>query len=402
MAFVALRCPNCSGDIQLDDSKEFGFCLYCGSKVMIQREVGSDSVRTQLSNLKPILERSFKDGDYKKTLEFSEKLIAENAADADVWYMRGMCLALTDGFEVKGDRDEKSSYSLKPTKEAESCFYNYTALSGKEVDFYKESLPIYEDWAKKRGWFAARWITFCYGLGLGTEISYEKAVYYYLAVTSVRTAENIEDPIAFYMTYVPVSVLTGDGCIRVPYQLSEFGDYDFLGLKGQFTVDGRKLRRIGKCCFKSSGLTKIALPNTMESIGEEAFMNSDLESIDIPSSIETIEARTFYGCKKLKKVSIPDTVEEIRERAFGETVSLTSLVIPPSVKLVGRNVVYCNDRRSRMTVYVYGNPRTCENAFADGKRVLPCNKMMEPEDYGKDPSESRESKRGIRGIFGKN
>ncbi len=402
MALIALRCPYCSGDIQLDDTREFGFCLYCGSKVMVQKDASSEPVNAPLSNLKPIVKKSFQDGDYVKCLEYSEKLIAENAADADVWYMRGMCLALQDGFSIEGDRDDKSSYSLKPTKEAESCFYNYTALSGKEVDFYKESLPIYEEWAKKGEWYSARWITFCYGLGLGTEVDYEKSIYYYLEVASVRSKLYFEEPFVIDFTYVPLSILTGDGCIRVPYELSRFGDYDFLGLKGSFTVDGRKLRIIGKSCFKSSGLTGITLSDKLESIGEEAFMDSDLEQIDIPPLVETIETRTFCGCKKLKNVTIPNGVKDIKGEAFKDTVSLSMLVIPPSVNFVGSNVVHCSSRKSRMTVYVYGNPRTCENAFADGRRVLPCHKMMEPEDYGKSPSESREAKRGIRGIFGKN
>ncbi|MBR1763582.1 MAG: zinc ribbon domain-containing protein [Eubacterium sp.] len=34
MGMVALKCPGCGADIELDDSREFGFCNYCGTKVM--------------------------------------------------------------------------------------------------------------------------------------------------------------------------------------------------------------------------------------------------------------------------------------------------------------------------------------------------------------------------------
>ena len=34
MAMIAIKCPQCGADIQLDDSREFGFCNYCGTKVM--------------------------------------------------------------------------------------------------------------------------------------------------------------------------------------------------------------------------------------------------------------------------------------------------------------------------------------------------------------------------------
>lgn len=38
MALIQLRCPNCNGSIQMDDTKEAGFCMYCGSKFMVQDE----------------------------------------------------------------------------------------------------------------------------------------------------------------------------------------------------------------------------------------------------------------------------------------------------------------------------------------------------------------------------
>ncbi len=34
MGFVALKCPSCGADIEIDDSREFGFCSYCGTKIM--------------------------------------------------------------------------------------------------------------------------------------------------------------------------------------------------------------------------------------------------------------------------------------------------------------------------------------------------------------------------------
>ena len=38
MGFVALKCPQCGEDIELDDSREFGFCQYCGTKIMQERQ----------------------------------------------------------------------------------------------------------------------------------------------------------------------------------------------------------------------------------------------------------------------------------------------------------------------------------------------------------------------------
>ena len=39
MGYIAARCPACGGEIQLDDSKESGFCLHCGSKVILSEAI---------------------------------------------------------------------------------------------------------------------------------------------------------------------------------------------------------------------------------------------------------------------------------------------------------------------------------------------------------------------------
>ena len=39
MGMIALKCPQCGADIQLDDTREFGFCNYCGTKVMQDKVV---------------------------------------------------------------------------------------------------------------------------------------------------------------------------------------------------------------------------------------------------------------------------------------------------------------------------------------------------------------------------
>lgn len=40
MAFVAAKCPACGGDLQLDNTMEKGFCMYCGSQVIVQQAIG--------------------------------------------------------------------------------------------------------------------------------------------------------------------------------------------------------------------------------------------------------------------------------------------------------------------------------------------------------------------------
>lgn len=39
MAIRALKCPSCGADITLDDSREYGFCSYCGSQIQVGEQV---------------------------------------------------------------------------------------------------------------------------------------------------------------------------------------------------------------------------------------------------------------------------------------------------------------------------------------------------------------------------
>ncbi len=49
MPFDAVRCANCGGEIQLDDAKESGVCIYCGMKVIYKDAVIKLQVSGNLS-----------------------------------------------------------------------------------------------------------------------------------------------------------------------------------------------------------------------------------------------------------------------------------------------------------------------------------------------------------------
>lgn len=38
MKVIKLVCPNCKANLELDDSREFGFCQYCGTKIFLAKE----------------------------------------------------------------------------------------------------------------------------------------------------------------------------------------------------------------------------------------------------------------------------------------------------------------------------------------------------------------------------
>ena len=125
MALISLKCTNCSGNIELDDSREFGFCMYCGTKVMITRDVNNItvemSVKDQRASLKPLAAAYCEKGEFDRAEEMTRKLIAINAADADIWRIDGICGLM------------KSDYPyVDPPEQARRSLENSCVLSGIE------------------------------------------------------------------------------------------------------------------------------------------------------------------------------------------------------------------------------------------------------------------------------
>ena len=43
MDIINLKCPNCGGSIQMDETGGNGICLYCGERFLAREEIGSGS-----------------------------------------------------------------------------------------------------------------------------------------------------------------------------------------------------------------------------------------------------------------------------------------------------------------------------------------------------------------------
>lgn len=50
MNIHTLKCPNCSGDVQIDDTRDFGFCTYCGTKIVLSKDVPSNATDAFVDN----------------------------------------------------------------------------------------------------------------------------------------------------------------------------------------------------------------------------------------------------------------------------------------------------------------------------------------------------------------
>lgn len=94
MPFVQVRCTSCGGDIQLDDSKDGGFCVHCGTKVVFKEAVekmelsGSVSVKgiADLEKLLQNAETFRKLGDFTKETEILSKITNDYPEDYRAWW----------------------------------------------------------------------------------------------------------------------------------------------------------------------------------------------------------------------------------------------------------------------------------------------------------------------------
>ena len=87
MGFVAVKCPQCGADIQLDDSREFGFCNYCGTKVMQDKILveHSGSVKIddsdKLQNLYKLARRARENNDSENAAKYYSTILTDNPDD---------------------------------------------------------------------------------------------------------------------------------------------------------------------------------------------------------------------------------------------------------------------------------------------------------------------------------
>lgn len=84
MGFVVVKCPNCGAEVNLDESRDFGFCSYCGTKVVqdkiIVEHTGSIRVdrSERLNNLYILARRARDDNNSEKAAQYYDQVLQED------------------------------------------------------------------------------------------------------------------------------------------------------------------------------------------------------------------------------------------------------------------------------------------------------------------------------------
>lgn len=127
--------------------------------------------------------------------------------------------------------------------------------------------------------------------------------------------------------------------VRLPGGLVEIGAQAFRNTYKLKTLSfPASLRSIGLRAFYMGGLTKITLPEGVETIGQESFAEVNegrvLQSVKLPGTLKKIPKSAFAKNKELTKVILGEGIEHIGEYAF-YNCNLSSLSLPASMRILG-------------------------------------------------------------------
>ena len=134
--------------------------------------------------------------------------------------------------------------------------------------------------------------------------------YYLGAVTLSEGTTTIEEE-AFYGRRIK--------SINIPASVTSIGKNAFNSCSklGKVTFAGTGITKIEDGTFADcTGLSKIDLPEGVESIGYQAFYGTKLGQLTLPSTLKEIGSAAFGSCKSLTKVIAGTGLESIAKDAF--------------------------------------------------------------------------------------
>jgi len=93
MPLVALKCPNCNGEVQFEENMMSGFCIHCGSKIIRERSVkGTISIdrTTDIVNHLKLAKETLRIHDWENASKLVNNILLMDADCLDAWYMKAL------------------------------------------------------------------------------------------------------------------------------------------------------------------------------------------------------------------------------------------------------------------------------------------------------------------------
>lgn len=148
MSLIALKCPSCGGNLEFEDSREFGFCQYCGTKIMISQEINNTvnntvnnfNSTTIISNGKEeqnrrkisAAQKAADEGNYEAAKTIADDILLNDSTFAEAYLVLLKCAALRDFREY--------GYILKVSESTVRSYYSQYHLYSNDARSFKEVL----------------------------------------------------------------------------------------------------------------------------------------------------------------------------------------------------------------------------------------------------------------------
>ena len=133
--------------------------------------------------------------------------------------------------------------------------------------------------------------------------------------------------------------------ITIPKTITVIAEEAFCGCTNLQKVkfeDNSQLKKIGNNAFENcDNLSKIVLPENVESVGEKAFYHCDLlENVKLNNKLNSLNSNVFCSCKNLKQIEFLEGLTFIGDGAFGNCYELQEIVLPKTVQKIGVEAFY--------------------------------------------------------------
>ena len=135
MGITALKCPGCGANVEFDSNRDYGFCEYCGTKVMQEKIVVEHKIdeSQKYSNLLRLANQAYSAGNYSEAYDYYTKSLEIRQDDYLVIFRKALCAGY---LSAAGERNAevvsgvRSAYALAGKAKEKELAAEITMLLG--------------------------------------------------------------------------------------------------------------------------------------------------------------------------------------------------------------------------------------------------------------------------------
>ena len=137
-----MKCQNCSAQVDLDNQRGFGFCTYCGQRIVVPESMKQTG--ETVDGMLTIAEMSLKSNDLQKASEYIDKALEKDTINPYAWLIKGNILMANDNFSGALNSWERALSALNEKEDVKKYLDEIAASLGKFQFRFSRSLAFGE------------------------------------------------------------------------------------------------------------------------------------------------------------------------------------------------------------------------------------------------------------------